>query len=331
MGGNAIKMSERIPKEKFFEYASIIKPLIEKAFDTKVHMVTSFKNKEDFGDLDLLVLENHNFDNRVKIVEDLFSPEETDKNSHIYSFNYENLQVDLIFTPEENWETSKIFFQHGDLGNLMGKIINNYGHLANHDIHLKYGYDGLKVKFLYKGNSKNVFITKDNKKVFEFLGLDFTKWEEGFNDKYEMFDYVVKAYYFDYNAFQWDNLNHINKKRNARRPNYIEFLEYIENHRNYVEYAPVSSIYLSRLKEFFNVDIQSEFDKFKSDININKEVSEKFNGKLVMEVMPYLKGKELGDALKGFKESKNDWNDFILNNNIYFITENFKEWYNGVR
>jgi hypothetical protein len=331
MGGNAIKISERIPKKTFWEYTEIIKPKIEKAFDTKVHIVTSYHNKEDFGDLDLLVLENANAKNRHNIVKNVFNPKEVSVNSHIYSFNYKKLQVDLIFTPEENWEASKIFFQHGDLGNFMGKLVNNYGHLADNGIFLKYGYDGFKAKLVYKANAKKIYITKDNKKIFDFLGLDFNQWEKGFNDKFEMFDYVIKSKYYDSSSFQWENLNHINKSRNARRPNYHVFLDYIENHKNIIEWNSDKTEYFNEINSFFGIDLEEEMNIFKDEILQKKLNSEKFNGKIVMGLFPNLKGKELGDTIKAYKESKDDFDAFINENSAEYITENFKEWYGNFR
>lgn len=310
MGGNAIKIAERVPKDKFFGYAKKIIPMVEKAFDTKVSMVNSFENKTDFGDLDLLVLENKNILNRRKVVEQVFEPQEIDVNSHIISFNYNELQVDLIFTSKEDWKTSKIFFEHGDLGNFMGKLINNYGHLADHGYLLKYGFDGLKCKILEQGKTKLIFITKDNKEVFKFLGLDFTKWEEGFNDKLEMFDYVINSPMFDYPAFQWENLNSINKDRNKRRPAYIEFLEYIKDHKKAISWEENHDVYLTNLKDFFKVDLLKERKIFAKEISIKNIIKDKFNGTIIKELISDLQGKELGKFINAYKKSKEDFDTY---------------------
>jgi hypothetical protein len=41
----------------------------------------------------------------------------------VISFEHKELQIDLIFTKESQWESSKLFFKFGDLGNLIGKMV----------------------------------------------------------------------------------------------------------------------------------------------------------------------------------------------------------------
>jgi hypothetical protein len=324
MGGKAIKIAERVQKEVFVKYVKEIIPRVEKAFGTKVSVVNSFHDKQDFGDLDLLVLADRDFGNRREIIETEFSPQEIVTNSHIVSFNYNELQVDLIFTPEHNWETSKIFFSMGDLGNLMGKLINNYGRIADFGYKLKYGFDGLKCKILHDGKTKTIFLTKDNEKVFEFLGLDFEEWKKGFNNREEMFDYVTKSRIFDYSSFQWENLSSINKGRNKRRPNYLEFLEYIKPYKdNNIEWATDHTKYLKILSSYFDTNILVARKELEDEIELSRKISAKFNGKLIMEHYPKLIGKELGNTIVRFKESKEDFEDYVLNTTQEDIIKEF--------
>lgn len=329
MGGKSIKIAERVSKETFFKYAEQIIPRVEKSFGTEVSMVNSFYNKNDFGDIDLLVLVNRDFGNRRKIIEDEFSPDEMVTNGNLISFNFNELQVDLIFTPENNWETSKIFFEWGDLGNLMGKMINNYGYIRDKGFSLKYGYDGLKMKILHEGKSRKFFLTKNNEDVFNFLGLSFERWKEGFYNVEEVFDYVIGSKYFDPESFQWENLSSINKHRNKRRPNYNKFLEYIEplsEGKPYDWNEPLES-YINKLDEFFGVDIYSEYNKLLSDIEHSKTLRDKFNGKLVMSEFPELKGSELGNQMKSFKDSRPSWDEYIINSSKEDIMSDFRKHY----
>lgn len=326
MGGKAIKMAERVSKKIFFEYAELIIPRVEKAFGTEVYMVNSFYDKDDFGDIDLLVL-GTKFGNRRKIIEDEFSPDEMVRNGDLFSFNFNELQVDLIFTPEKNWETSKIFFEWGDLGNLMGKIINNYGHIRDKGFSLKYGYDGLKVKILHDGKSRKVYLSKNSEDVFNFLGLSFDRWKEGFYNIEEVFEYVIDSPYFDPDSFQWENLSSINKHRNKRRPNYQKFLDYIEPLNNSAYPWDESVDYIKELGEHFGVDLYSEFDELVSEIEHDKMVREKFNGKLVMLEFPELKGSDLGDQMKSFKESTFSWDSYVTVMSKEDIMSDFRKHY----
>ena len=315
MGGKAIKIAERVHKDKFFEYAKEIIPRVQSAFQTEVHMVNGFHNKESFGDIDLLVLDK-GFKNRRETIEKEFHPDEISPNSNTISFNYNELQVDLIFTPEENWGASKIFFDWGDLGNFIGKLMNNYGKLDGYL--LKYGFDGLKCRIVYSGQAKNITITKDNRKVFDFVGLDFEQWKKGFNEKEDMFNYVIGSKYFDYRDFQWENLSSINKQRNKKRPNYQVFLDYMENHKKTNDWNKGEDYYLNEFKKFFGVDLKKEREDFIKEVELEKLDAEKFNGKLVMQEFPELKGKELGDTMKGFKTYINNvissWDEYVKDN-----------------
>jgi hypothetical protein len=327
MGGKAIDIAERVERDKFFEYVGNIIPMVKEAFDTEVYMVNSYHKKKDFGDLDLLVLADRDFGDRRKIVEKYFSPEQIHINSHILSFNYNELQVDLIFTSPDNWKTSKVFFDWGDLGNLMGKLVNSYGNLNKHGYLLKYGFDGLKCKLVYKGKSKKVYLTKDSKKVFTFLGLNYKYWKKGFNTKEEMFDYVISSKYFDQNIFQWENLTNINKHRNKRRPAYNAFLEYIKGNDKEVNWDKDHNIYLDIIKNTFGVDLKHEMELLVIDTQVTEEIKYKFNGKDIMDMIPSLTGKDLGDNMKSFKDSFTDWKAYALMYDKTRILNDFKDFY----
>lgn len=326
MGGNAIKIAERVKRDKFFKYSEEIIPRVESAFNTKVAMVNGYHNKQDFGDLDLLVLHNPNITDRKEVIEQEFSPLEINVNSNIISFNYNELQVDLIFTTEENWLPSNYFFHWGDLGNFIGKIVNSYGNLNRHGYSLKYGFDGLKCKLKVNGKIKHVYITRDSKKVFKFLSLSLDQWLLGFNEKEDMFDYVIGSPLFSYDSFQWENLNSINRERNKKRPNYYKFLEYIEPYSDRViEWGSDINEYLENVKNFFNKDLVEEMNIFKKEIETEKKIKSKFNGKLVMDKYPNLVGKELGYFIDLFKSSYTDFSSFVLDNTEEDIMESFSK------
>ena len=325
MGGKAIKNSERVSRETLFNYAKVIIPKVAKAFNTEVIMVDGFHDKQDFGDLDLLVLDT-GYQDRREILEEHFKPDEIFINSHIISFNYNELQVDLIFTPIENWETSQIFFNWGDLGNFMGKLVNNYGKLRDHGYSIKYGFDGLKCRILYENRYKNIYLTKDNSEVFDFLGLDFNQWEKGFNDIEEVFEYIIGSKYFDSSSFQWENLNSRNRERNKRRPNYIEFLEYIKNHERAINWVDDTDIYLNELEDFFGVDLINEFSNLCHEVERDKIIKSKFNGNIIMERFPDLKGKALGESINGFKSMYSDWETYAYYSKAEKILKEFNNY-----
>jgi hypothetical protein len=127
MGGSALGHTgvRRYKADEFHELVKEVLPKVEKAFNTKVELVRSYKSKESFGDMDILVLDKNSLlDNSLDLINESFHPTDIVSNANVISFDYKNLQIDLIFTEESNWETSRVFFAFNVLGNLMGRIYN---------------------------------------------------------------------------------------------------------------------------------------------------------------------------------------------------------------
>lgn len=343
MGGGALKKlpknkkTRRYKKDEFESLADELLPKIKEVFNTKVELVQSYRTKETFGDMDILVLnngldidfeDNSDFGNKLKdIVIKEFGANQTHKNGNVLSFDYKRLQIDLILVDPDNWDSSNIFYKWGDLGNFMGKLFSSYGRLDK-KYRLKYGFDGLKVKILYKHKIKEVVLTKDNKKAFEFLGLDFDRYEKGFDSNKDVFYYITTSDLYSYDIFQWDNLNNKNKNRNKRRPAYYEFLEYIENYKKTIKYTKGDDYYLKKLKDFFGVDVKGEFDTFVKEVKKGKEISEKFNGKHVLNEFN-VNPKNLNKMFNTFKnyvsDNKSSWDEYILSNKLEKILKDFKQ------
>ena len=59
-----------------------------------------------------------------------------------------------------------------------------------------------------------------------------------------------------------------------------------------------------------------------------KVIADKFNGEIVMEWLPELKGKELGQAIGKFKDALGDkYDEYVLNTNIGEIRVDFMKIY----
>lgn len=358
MGGLALASLgvRRYKTEEFFDLASLLIPNLQTDLQTSVKLVRSLKSKESHGDMDLLVL-NHGSLPDIDTIKNLLTTKYNSKGFHynggILSFEYKELQIDLIFTPYHNWECSRVFFAWGDLGNLMGKLYYRFSGLYNYishigemeDIYLRmrYGYDGLKAD-AYSGHDNTyklgtIQISKDMEKCFSFLGLDYERSEVGFNVIEEVFDYVIKSEYFHPDPFQWENLNHVNLKRNKRRPNYQKFLDYIENFDTSYKtpVKPNSLEHWKKLGDHFGINLLDELDLLKQKDELQKSIKDKFNGKRLMDLYPELKGKILGQAIERFKtfvfekhtQMKGTFNDYILYNKIEDIYKDFDEMYKG--
>lgn len=72
----------------------------------------------------------------------------------------------------------------------------------------------------------------------------------------------------------------------------------------------------------------SEFNKRQEE---NKIISSKFNGKIIMDLYPELKGKKLGDAISLFKSQSDDFTLYGLNTSKEQILSDFDEYYQKIK
>lgn len=196
---------------------------------------------------------------------------------------------------------------------------------------LKYGFEGLVIAVYSLDNSsklKDIVLSKDNRKIFDFLGCDYDRYLNGFNNQKEMFDYIINSKYFNFDCFLMENLNSVDKKRNRRRESYKLFLDYINlNKENLISYVfnKDKKSYLEYIDSFFpEADLFGQLEELKRKDSLNKECSEKFNGEIIMQHFPNLKGKELGDKISFFKSQFSDYKQFIVNNTQEEIIFQFK-------
>lgn len=79
-------------------------------------------------------------------------------------------------------------------------------------------------------------------------------------------------------------------------------------------------------------DIMKEIEEHNIKQKENKEISSKFNGRILMKLYPDLKDKRLGDAINGFKqfidEDYGDFRRYVLDNDKEDILNDFEDFYN---
>ena len=333
MGGRALKhtFTRRYDSK---EYYKLQQEIVEKC--KKIYLVArpliAYRNKDSFGDMDVLILNEGNVkDIRERIISE-FQPNETHFNGNVWSFDYKELQIDFILTPIRNWESAYNFFAWNDLGNLMGKIA--------HKFDVKYGFDGLVFRYRTENERHlgDIVLSKDTEKIFEFLGFDYKRWVDGFDTMEEIFEYVISSKYFSMDIFQFENLNHIDKKRNKKRKMYNQFLEYVnkKNESLQIENSGIGLIsyrfhkdkwrYYDKIEGLFPGFI-SELEKFEKKERIRKIIASKFNGGLVMERYGF-EGKNLGIILGGFKAQFEDFSTYILETDEPEIWRDFEKFIN---
>lgn len=331
MGGNALKniTTRRYEKKEFVELSNKLVPKIKELFETEVALIKSYHSKEDFGDMDLLVLDTGLSSERIKELIQTLDPGQINRtsNSNVYSFDYEELQIDLIFTPEENWESSNTFFAYNDLGNLMGKIYHKFG--------LKYGFDG--VRYIYRSEGKKLgefVVTRNMRNAFEFIGLDYDRFLEGFDTMDDVFEYVTKSPYFTPESFYFENLNAINKNRNKKRKNYHLFVDYVNGTGVYERREKIQGLSyddwdVNKSKYFQKIaDEFPESNLFENLRILEKEeerkqkIKKKFNGSIIIDEYGF-SGKELGYVIEKFKSLFDDFDEYVLSTDYEQIWKDF--------
>lgn len=174
---------------------------------------------------------------------------------------------------------------------------------------LKYGQKGLFLR-VWSGknytNKNDIMVSKNYPKIFEFLGLDYDKWVEGFDTLEEIFEYVMTSSLFNPEMFQLKHLNKVNRERNIKRTSYMSFLEFIKNKAPHPDYnknkvALAKENVIDMIREGFpeaNIDVHlAEINYKHAERNLIKS---KFNGKILMDKYG-LEGKMIGEFIKGFK------------------------------
>lgn len=337
MGGRALASigieTVRLNKEDF----SIVSQIIESEFNELgwyTHIVKSYENKETFGYLDILLLNNNpELTNKLKTdIEKVFHTRGIVKNANVNSFEYKNFQIDAIVINPEDWETSIGFFDYDPSGNIMGKVAHKFG--------LKYGAAGLVYPYRTETSHimKDIIISKDNFDIFSFLGYDYSEYLQGFNNLEDIFIYLTNGAYFDPFIFKYENLNHIDKKRNRKRSSYNEFLEYINLKGIHINDGVIwedKLLYLDYINKFFpNSNFLQQYFELKYKEKIHNTMSDKFNGDLIMGLFPDLYGKLLGKFITEFKSQYVFFDEFIIQNDIETIKkhlmEHYKKNYNNI-
>jgi hypothetical protein len=328
MGGNALNIeTKRISSDEYndIEYEISIL-LIENGI--KCFTPYSYESKQSFGDLDILISREsfESNDDMYDFIMDKFSPKSVLRNKSVISFDYIGFQVDFILIDVESYEPAKVYYSYNDLGNLMGRIANKMG--------FRYGHEGLRLDYASPHMSKKltIFLSRDPKVIFTFLGFDHNRFREGFYDLEGIFKYVVYSKFFTSSLFQYENLNHQNKTRNKKRVNYRLFLEYIadKNTAMPLDTGFPEMDWYAEAEKYFNIEIKSKTEAFDVQILKGKRTEitvERLNRANIKEYFN-IKDDELGVNITRFKEVVENeefmsWQDFVEANDVKTIMEYF--------
>ena len=324
MGGNALNFqTERKTTEQFNEIFSKIEPILIELGIT-YFLTKCYRNKPTHGDMDILIKnDNLNKIELIKIINEQFKPTSLSPNDKTISFDYDQFQIDFILIDEDSWEFATDWYSFDCYGNCTGKLAHRWG--------LKYGPNGLIFPFRGSNETlvKDIVISTDSKKVFEFFGYDYDRFKLGFDEMEEIFDFIISSKYFSHDVYKYENLNSIDRKRNKRRKSYNQFLSYLDdNGLGKIYNFKEKSEYIKDINEFFpESNLINKINELINLDNINNDVKNKFNGKIIMSIYPELKGIHLGYIMKTFKEKFNDFDNYILSNEYNDILKEFNKHY----
>lgn len=337
MGGLLFKTA-RLPVKEFNEYREHVENIL-KVNNIEYQIPLYFKDKKDFGDLDIIIKKTVPTSVLLKIFKGCQAS--YDQSEVVISFNYKNFQIDFIKVNPEDFEISFHYYSWNDLGNLIGQ-------LAKFN-HMKFGFDGLNYIYLdpKKQKKKVICVSKNIDDILEFLDLNVRKFRQGFENIEEIFEFIIKSKYFnpyvsDLEPYGYSEsgvaqyyINKINRDRNEKRRTYQQWLKYIkplkigeDNFKFRDDYNKDECI--DRIDRFFpEIHLKQQIESLNQDDEIAKIIKQKFNGFIIMSLIPEIKVTQLSGFIRNFKthyfKNIDEFNEFILKSTQEKINKNIIE------
>jgi hypothetical protein len=324
MGGNAFKdKTVRLSPAEYFDYSTEVKLTLMSLFSGReIRIVPAYATKPDFGDLDLLMESDNLPPTWMKDIQEAFEVEESFKNGEVFSFLYRNFQTDVILASKSHYSFAFNYLAWNDLGNLIGRVA--------HKAHLKFGHRGLTYPFR-DGNYliDDILVTQDFNAALRFLGYDAARFQAGFETLEDIFEYATSTPYFNRYAYALENLSHVMRVRDRKRPTYQRFVQWLETNPRLS--PPIKRTPEEWLAEAIRVfpDFEERLADAKYKEAQRKIIKHRFNGQIVRDLTG-LEDKALGAFIQYLKGQLPDFNGFILANDSatirFFIQDHYRVW-----
>lgn len=311
MGGNALKntFTRRYDKDEYFTLSTSVRNLFWGFYPvSKLAIIPAFREKESFGDMDILYTTQNDKPLGVENLAEVFKSNEVVRNTSVISLDHKELQIDLIWMEDEFFNYAYNYYSWNDTGNLVGKLAHQLG--------LKHGHKGLVLP-LRDGNNNfaDVIISLDHDKTLQFLGLDFDKFNSGFDNLTDIFNFISASQYYNPENYKLENLNSIAKIRDRKRETYKKFLEFGESWNGVSAPKIVDkSKCLKMIFDFFP-EAYPSYKEAIQKLAMQQLAKTKFNGDMVAELTG-LGARELGEFMKVLR---NDW--YFTPENIVYLTQ----------
>lgn len=237
-------------------------------------------------------------------------------NAHVIRFDTESKIVIIYAKNEADFKWMYDFHSYST-NIIIGKILKTAG--------LKYSEDGLQyIQNDLRENHKVVVgtidITKDFSKILQILELDPKVFYNGFTSINEVFLFLVSSPYFYAQKF----VNYEKEQRSVILQKLEEYLIL-----NKLESKEVKKITFEHIKEFFP---EIEFDRLSAELLAKAErkkgITDKFNGRVIMQTIPGFETNKIGLSMSCFKhsfESVEKYTDFLAEHSQEEVMVRFKE------
>lgn len=326
MGGNALKAygARRVTaaeaKKVAVEVCQVVDAIfLERGFDRKSHMIQAYRQKADYGDLDIVVLEEAV--HAIGIMEFLELVEQrlgkTMPNVHDHpnashvSAGYPLgdgtcLQIDFMFANAAEYDFACQYYAWNDLGNLMTV-------LAKKMDKLKFGHSGLTSVFKEGGHLLGtVYLTQDFEKAVRFLGYDYDRYAQGFDTLEEIYEFAANNPRFNSDIYLLENRNHEARMRDKKRSTYGGFLKWMAEQPLPKYEWPENGQWVEKALQAFPEAV-TQMTHMSEVERKRKTVKSIYNGSLVSKVTG-LQHTALGPFMEAFKKHCGEagFDDFIL-------------------
>lgn len=307
MGGNALKNTQtrRLQAAEYHQTIPKIEQEIASVLGSnhRVGGIESYSNKPDFGDADVLVESDKIRPDYKDEIARVFKSNEVYKNGNVTSFDRAGFQVDVIAIANENYDYAKAYFSFNDLGNLVGRVAHKMG--------LKHSFEGLKIP-VRDGDHMfaELTLTRDMDRALSFMGYDPKRFNQGFQDMKEIFEYTASTPYFDPSVYLLENRNATSRIRDAKRKTYNAFLQWLDAPdglkvteraaQAWFEFPKEKSDWLPKIWEEFP-EVAEEYAMVHENLARNRLAKKMFNGELVSE-QTGLTGRPLGEFIQSIRK-----------------------------
>lgn len=233
MGGKAlVSGSVRLPASRYRIVAASIKASLRNAAQgARIEVIPAYATKPDFNVLEILIQSSSEY--APQALAKHLGAVEVVHNGDVTSLGVvvpEGVfQVDLIAIPPESFDFALRYFSYNDMGNLLGRIAHKFG--------AKLGHLGLQFPLRDPSNNDRLIaeltITRDFATALTLLGYDAKAYEvarsaESFKTLPDIFAFAIASPFVNKSIFHLDNRNHAARVRDAKRPTYSAFLQWLE-------------------------------------------------------------------------------------------------------